>query len=410
MKKRVKKSTKIKFNILSFLKDGGKVKNVLFVVDERMMGGVSVLLTDMLNMIDLSCLNVDVLILHNRGEMLYDLPKKVNIIYGTKYFSAIDLSLKEVIESKNIFKILRKLQTILDLKTMHVKKRIIKERSKMKLKHYDYEIAFKDGYTAVFTAVGDSDVKYHWLQYDYALDNPNAKYPNLFKDLFQSFDKLIAVSEGVKKDFNNIYHMESKTIVINNLVDLNKIAKKAIEKREIALDKNVLNIISIGRILNKVKGYDRLVNIIYKLKNEGLFENAVLRIFGDGPDFAILQQQISNLDLEKEVILMGKVDNPYKFYKGNDLFILPSRFDAFGLVVVEALCLEVPVLATENGATKELIGKDYGVVVKNNDDALYEGLKKLLCDRDLLKRYKENLKGYHYNNDKIIQQINSLFK
>ena len=64
-------------------------KNILFVVDERRMGGVSVLLSDILKKINLDKYFIDIMVLHNNGEYLDDLPDKVNLIYGTKFFKIL---------------------------------------------------------------------------------------------------------------------------------------------------------------------------------------------------------------------------------------------------------------------------------------------------------------------------------
>lgn len=85
-------------------------RNVLFVVDEKRMGGVSVLLEDILNMINIKNYSIDVLVLHNNGSMLNNLPKDVNIIYGTSYFEAIDYTLKEVLKSGDFKRIYYKIK------------------------------------------------------------------------------------------------------------------------------------------------------------------------------------------------------------------------------------------------------------------------------------------------------------
>ena len=79
------------------------MRKILFVVDERQMGGVSVLLDDILKRINLKKFNVDVMVLHNNGDYLDDLPEGVDVIYGSPFFEVVDLSLKEVIKTKNIF-------------------------------------------------------------------------------------------------------------------------------------------------------------------------------------------------------------------------------------------------------------------------------------------------------------------
>lgn len=387
------------------------MKNVLFVVDERCMGGVSILLMDMFKMMDTSNLDIDLLVLHDRGDMFNELPSNVHLMFGGSYFSAIDLTLKEVIKSKSIKALYYKLKVIFDLKTGLIKKRIVKERKKLLKKHYDYEIAFKDGFTAIFTAYGDSDVKYHWIQYNYGIANPNSKYDKLFNDALRRFDKIISVSDGIMKDFNNIYHLEDKVEVIDNLIDVKRIKEKAKEKCDLELDKNKLNIICVGRIANGHKGYDRLVDVVKRLDDEGLFDEAILRIFGSGPDYDNLFNQIKDYGLDKKVLLMGRVDNPYKYFKNQDLFILPSRYEAFGLVIVEALSLGVPVLVTANDATSKIVSNNYnGLIVNNSNEGLYDGLKYLIKNRDILDNFKFNLVNYNYDNDSIIKKLNDLFK
>ena len=387
------------------------MKNVLFVVDERCMGGVSVLLMDMFKMMDTSKMDIDLLVLHDRGDMFNELPNNVHLMFGSNYFSAIDLTLKEVIKSKSIKTLYHKLKVIFDLKTGLIKKRIVKERKKLLKKHYDYEIAFKDGFTAIFTAYGDSDVKYHWIQYNYGIANPNSKYDKLFNDALRRFDKIISVSDGIMRDFNNIYHLEDKVEVIDNLIDTKRIKEKAKEKCDLELDKNKLNIICVGRIANGHKGYDRLVDVVKRLDDEGLFDEAILRIIGSGPDYDVLFKQIQDYGLDKKVLLMGRVNNPYKYFKNQDLFILPSRYEAFGLVIVEALSLGVPVLVTKNDATGKIVDNDNnGLIVDNSDEGLYDGLKYLINNRDVLDRYKTNLKDYDYDNDSIVKKLNGLFK
>lgn len=385
-------------------------KNILFVVDENRMGGVSILLEDILNMIDTKDKNIDVLVLHDSGDKLKKLPKNINVIYGTPYFSSIDYTIKEVLKSKNILRILRKIILVFDLKTGLIKNKIKKERKKILNKKYDIEIAFKDGFTAVFTAFGDSKKKIHWLHYDYKLANPNQKYPKLFNNVLKKFDNIIAVSKGIMDDFNNIYHLENKTNVISNLVNINKIIKKSKENKNIKNNKK-LNVISVGR-LHSMKGYDRLIEVIYRLNQEKNLSNIELQIFGDGPEFENLNNLIKNKKLNNIIKLMGRVNNPYIYIKNADLFVLSSIYEPFGLVIVESLTLGIPVLATQNSATDKLIRNKYnGIVVENSIDGLYEGLKDLINNKEKLNKLKSNALTYDYSdeNKKIIEQIEQLF-
>ncbi len=322
-------------------------RNILFVVDEKRMGGVSVLFETIISLMDISNYNIDLLVLHNNGEMFKNLPSSINIIYGSSYFEAIDYTMKEIIKKKSLKLLLKKIKVVLDMKTGHIENVIKKERKKILTKKYDVEIAFKDGFTALFTAFGDSKRKIHWLHYEYKKTNPNGKYDKLFKRILPTFDKIVAVSDNVKKCFNDIYHLDDKVIVIYNVVNGEKIIELSKEESNVLLDSNELNLVSVGR-LHEMKGYDRLIDTIYKLKSDGIFDNVKLRIYGDGPLFESLNQKISDLKLTNDIFLMGSVMNPYKYIKNSDLFILSSIYEPFGLVIVESLTLGVPVLATLN--------------------------------------------------------------
>lgn len=383
-------------------------RNILFVVDEKRMGGVSVLFETIISLMDISNYNIDLLVLHNNGEMFKNLPSSINIIYGSSYFEAIDYTMKEIIKKKSIKLLLKKIKVVLDMKTGHIENVIKKERKKILTKKYDVEIAFKDGFTALFTAFGDSKRKIHWLHYEYKKTNPNGKYDKLFKRILPTFDKIVAVSDNVKKCFNDIYHLDDKVIVIYNVVNGEKIIELSKEESNVLLDSNELNLVSVGR-LHEMKGYDRLIDTIYKLKSDGIFDNVKLRIYGDGPLFESLNQKISDLKLTNDIFLMGRVMNPYKYIKNSDLFILSSIYEPFGLVIVESLTLGVPVLATLNSATDKLISNDYnGLIVENSLDGLYSGLKKIIENKEILKKYKNNLTDYFYDNNEQLNKIKQI--
>lgn len=382
-------------------------KRVLFVVDENRMGGVSILLEDMLKYLDRTKYKLSILVLHDVDIYFKELDDDIEVIYGTKFFNIIDYNLKDLVESKKILMVLKKVYLVMLMKTGLIKYKIISERKKILDEEYDIEIAFKDGFTAIFTAYGNSKKKIHWLHYEYKKYNANGNYPKLFNNILPTFDKIVAVSLTVMNDFNDIYHLNDKTMVIENLIDTNKIIEKSKERLDRKLDNNKLNIVCIGR-LHSCKGYDRLINIISKLSKKEL-ELLNVEIYGDGLERKKLEVLIKEKKLNNIVHLKGKVNNPYMYLKGNDLFVLSSYFETFGLVIVEAMTLGVPVLAVRNANTDKLINnKINGYIVENNDDALFDGLRYLINNREILNKYKHNLVNYKYDNQKIIDSIHEL--
>lgn len=378
-------------------------KSLLIVVDERRMGGVSILLEDMLNLGVFSDYDTDILVLHNNGSRLENV--NANVIYGTKFFNTIDLTIKEVLKTKKLNLIFSKVRLVFDMKTGLIKKRIVRERKKILKKRYDIEIAFKDGFTAIFTAFGDSLKKIHWLHYEYGQSNPNIKYNKLFNELLPKFDKIIAVSEGVKKAFCDFYKI-GDVEVIPNIVNVQKIKDLSLQDSLIKYEPGKLNAVLVGRI-HPVKGYDRFLNVVKRLYDEGFKDKLVINVIGDGPDLEKVKAVNNEFDLN--VHFWGKMDNPYKEIKNMDLLILPSLYEAFGLVALEALILKVPVLSTKTAATEKIVSNNInGIVTENSDEGLYNGMKDLLINCDKIKEFKNNLKNYSYDIDEEIKKIKNV--
>ena len=83
-------------------------KNILFVVDNLKMGGVTKVLINMLKSLDNSDYSIDLLVLHYYKDMLIDLPNNIKIIKGSKYFHIVDQNLKSLLVNKDIKNIFRK--------------------------------------------------------------------------------------------------------------------------------------------------------------------------------------------------------------------------------------------------------------------------------------------------------------
>lgn len=378
-------------------------KKLLFVVDEREMGGVSIALKDLVTILDKNLYEIDILCLHDKGEMLENLEEDITLFFGTSYFEAIDYTFKEVLRKKDLTLILKKIQIIFDIKTGLVSKRIINERKKIIKKKYDIEIAYKDGFTALFTACGDTPKKIHWLHCAYKTNDPTRKYRNLFKRIFNKFNHIVGVSPDVIKEFNEIYHMNEITefipLIINSdrIVDLSKLESK------VKVNSNKFNVILLGRC-HSVKGYNRLFDILENCR----FSNVDFHIFGDGPLYSSLFERTMNNNLN--VIKMhGSSYNPYAELKQFDLLMLPSYSESFGLVIIESFLLGVPVLCTKTVGSQMTVDEKYGVICENNEIELEKAMIGLIGNYKKINEFKNNLCSYSYDNQSIIRKIDNLF-
>jgi len=393
------------------------VKKILFVVDERKLGGVSILLENILNNLDISKYVIDILVLHNNGDRLENINKNINIIYGPKAFNVIDQDLKSLLRNFKLRLTIMKICMSYRLKTGKIAKFIKSQRKSMGLSTYDIEIAFKAGFCSAFLAYGNASKKINWIHEDYATYNKTKRYEKTFKEIFAKFDKHITVSEDAKNSFCKIYENEQNTYVIENYIDIKTILEKANnidERNKVIVDKSKLNLVTLGRFCIE-KGFERIIKSIYRLKQELDISNLHVYIIGYGTYVKKLQQDIIRLNLGDniDIIESNKINySPYSLMKQCDMFILSSFSESFGMVRVEALSLGLPVITTNVAYTKELIEDKYGIVVENSEKGIYEGIKQVITDNMLVKNLKEKVKNYSYENKnkEILDKITKLLE
>jgi len=136
---------------------------------------------------------------------------------------------------------------------------------------------------------------------------------------------------------------------------------------------------SIGR-MHRNKGYDVLLEAAARLKARGL--EFRLTLAGDGPELAALKTQAASLGLADIVDFPGWMDSPVDVLKTLDIFVLSSRIEPFGLVVIEAMAFGTPVVATNiDGPADILDGGQLGhLAPKNDPDALADAIAATLAD------------------------------
>lgn len=232
------------------------------------------------------------------------------------------------------------------------------------------------------------------------------------KKVYKRYNNIVFVANIAKQSFlEHINFEQDKLLVIQNTIDVQDILNKAQPNEEVILNNSELQIIcTIGRLI-EVKGYKRLLKIHKRLINEGI-ENTLL-ILGDGPERKNLETYIKYNKLENSVQLLGYQENPYKYLNRADLYVCSSYIEGYNTALTEAIILGKPVVTTRCSGMDEILenGK-YGLIVENDDEELYKGIKKMLLDKDLLNKYKElALKRREYFNiENQIGQVEKLFE
>ena len=135
-------------------------------------------------------------------------------------------------------------------------------------------------------------------------------------------------------------------------------------------------------------------------------------ILGIGEEQEKYEKYLRDNHLEDTFTFLGFRDNPYKYVKNADLYVCSSRREGFSTAVTEALIVGTPVVSTNCSGAYELLGdnNEYGIVTENNEDALYEGIKKILTKENLLQHYKEQAKvrGQRFSTEKTVKAVEDM--
>lgn len=376
-------------------------KSVLFVVDNLVMGGVTRVLSNLLQHLDYSKYDVDLLVLHYQADMPVNIPRQVTILQGDRTYKYIDRSIGSILKSKDLFALLGKLKLVFLLKSGLIKKVIVRSRKKLLTKAYDTEISFSDGFTEIFVAQGNTPRKVAWVHGDISVYNDSARYAKLIQQSLDQMACCVGVSKQVVCAYEQQYHVKNAR-VIHNIMDDKKIRTLAKEPAALpSADADVLRLISVGRLC-EAKNYFRFIRVHKMLRDAGLPVHSY--IIGDGPDRESLEKEIRIQGVTESFFLLGKKDNPFPYVKQADLFVLSSDHEGLPTVLFEALILGVPCVSTKVAGAEEILDTQYGVITEKSDESLFRGIQNMLSNENLT-NYQNAVSKYPYCVDTSIKQI-----
>lgn len=170
-----------------------------------------------------------------------------------------------------------------------------------------------------------------------------------YRDIAKAYprnDGFICVSTGIADDLEKNFGIprDKLHVVFNPVVTPSIIERaKAAAGHPWVDDKQVPVVVGVGR-LEPQKDFDTLISAVGLIS---VHRPVRLLILGDGAEHERLLQRVDSEGLGGQVQLMGFVDNPYAFMARADVFVLSSKWEGFGNVIVESLALGTPVVSTD---------------------------------------------------------------
>lgn len=169
----------------------------------------------------------------------------------------------------------------------------------------------------------------------------------------------IAVSYPFSKLLDNLFEVETWNYIPN-------IVNDDFLNTESEVIKKKFTFLSIS-LLTQKKAVDNLIKAFSYICNE--IPNAVLNIGGDGEERDNLEKLVKDLNLEDKVKFLGSLSREKVKLEmaKSSVFVLPSRYETFGVVLVEALALGKPVIATRCGGPESIVNDKVGILVEVDD-------------------------------------------
>ena len=221
------------------------------------------------------------------------------------------------------------------------------------------------------------------------------------------FDRIFCVSISARKNFLKLYpQFREKTEVFYNLINVSEIrdGAEAFVVSDIMEEDNVL--LTVGRIVEE-KGYDIAVKTALKLKEKKI--PFTWYFIGDGNKKEELQSLINKYNLQKDIILLGRKDNPYPYMKKCTLYVQPSRNEGYPVVIVEARALGCVIVASDIPSIGEqIIDGVNGYLVQLDEKAFANKIEELLRDKEKREKVKKELQNEKIDYSDNIKKLYNL--
>lgn len=388
-------------------------KRLLFVIESLTLGGAEKSLVTLLNLLDYSKYDVDLLLFAQGGSFQSLLPEEVNLLPIPDYFAynAIPWS-KAGQKLKEPDKLVAQLRYSVALRTgkhNHIEKAVLLWQASHKCfgvlpKEYDVAIAYAQGVPTFFVAEKvKAKKKAAWINATYI---PKGKYLDYIRPIYKKYDYVNGVSSIVVEQIQSILKVPaSKTLQMTDILDVDFAHKMALmdSRAEKDMATDGVKILTVGRFC-AMKRYDLAVDAARILADKGV--PFTWYAVGDGGLRAEIENMIETKKLKDKFILLGSRSNPYPYFKACDLYVQTSDFEGFGITLAEAKMFRKPIVTTNFDAVgAQFTSEKNGLIVDISAQAIADGIIRMLTDTQLRETCVANLSKEKIGNTEEIEKF-----
>ena len=250
------------------------------------------------------------------------------------------------------------------------------------------------------------------------LSTRNNQHKLTIRSAYKAYDRVAVVTEAMAKSTAKISGRKDNIVVVSNAFDADRFienSKKNIEYQKESRSsvhhaggiEGILNskgekFITVGRY-SAEKQHNMLIDAFCEY-NEKNPDSYLIIIGGSGKLYGKTVAYANSKHCSQNIACLWSIANPMPILKKCDLFVLPSKYEALGLVMFEADCVGVPVICTEMDGPKAILKAHGGTMVENSKDGLLKGFEAF--KRGEVKPMNIDFKEY---NKTAISQFENLF-
>ena len=217
---------------------------------------------------------------------------------------------------------------------------------------------------------------------------------------------VIAISNSVKDYI--ISHKEIFDYSKIRVIHYGYVNKFNRSEKHIKESTESLRIGTIAR-LTEQKDYPTLIKLFHNFHE--MNPKSTLSIIGAGPLENQLKSDVRNLNLEQVIKFLGRTSEVYEFLQSLDVFILTSKYEGFGMVLLEAMDAQVPIIASRNSAIPEVLGIDFPGLCETGNVSDFLSKLNMLKDPKVYKLFleKQEVRLNQFQADKMAAEIAQLY-
>lgn len=390
------------------------MKKIIFMLINMNVGGTEKSLLNMIAEMSAEKYDITIIMLEEYGDFLGQIPKNVTIKYVDNYKYIKDIIneppkkvLKDTINKKNYIEAFNLLILYFISKLKQDRSPLYKyvlRKNNTLDEIYDLAVAYAgpmDFITYYILENIKSRKKVQWIHFDVEKIGFNV---NFAKKYYSKMDKVYVVSsEGKQKLLNLCSNLDGKVEVFLNVAS-KKIIKSQSREQSGFCDKfDGIRILTVGRLTYQ-KGQDLVIPVLARLVDEGY--NVKWYCIGDGNLKSEYENLIKQYNVEDNFILLGQKKNPYPYMQECDIYVQPSRFEGYCTTVVEAKCLNKPIIVTNVNGSNEIIKENKtGLIVDIDEEEIYNATKLLLDNQTLRFELSKNIEKENVNTSKEINKL-----